>query len=124
MLNRAFMANAVFSSVCGIIIFVLRDWFALQIPGPDWLFLAISIGLVVFAVQLLLMVKFKSLAEKLVLQVVFSDIGWVVFSTLGLIIFIESFSHTGIWMVVLINLIVTLLAWLQFSAYKKAGGAT
>lgn len=119
MLNQALAKNAIFSGISGIIMLLMKDWFILQIPLPGWLLITISIGLMLFSVQLTLMVIFKPLADKLILVVIFSDIGWIVLTLISLLVFINSLTVIGIGLVILINLIVSLLAWKQFSAYKN-----
>lgn len=120
MLKKAIAANALFSGMSGLILWVMRDWISEQISAPDWLFATISIGLMAFAVQLVLMVKFETLAKTLTMSVVYSDIGWVLLTTLALVALFDSFSLVGIWMVIGINLIVSSFAWLQFRGYRKS----
>ncbi len=103
MLKKAIAANAAFSGVSGLVLWVMRDWISQQISAPDWLFAVISIGLMAFAIQLVLMVKFDSLANKLIMSVVYSDIGWVLLTTMALVVLFDSFSLVGIWMVIGIN---------------------
>ena len=121
MLNKAIAANALFSGMSGLILWIMRDWISEQISAPDWLFVAISIGLMAFAIQLVLMVKFDTLANTLIMSVVYSDIGWVLLTTMALVFFFDSFSLIGLWMAIGINLIVSSLAWLQFQGYRKKG---
>ena len=121
MLKKAIAANALFSGMSGLILWIMRDWISEQISAPDWLFVAISIGLMAFAIQLVLMVKFDTLANTLIMSVVYSDIGWVLLTTMALVFFFDSFSLIGLWMAIGINLIVSSLAWLQFQGYRKKG---
>ena len=121
MLKNAIAANAIFSGVSGLILWIMRDWISEQISAPNWLFVAISIGLMAFAIQLILMVKFDTLANTLIMSVVYSDIGWVLLTTMALVFFFDSFSLIGLWMAIGINLIVSSLAWLQFQGYRKKG---
>lgn len=120
MLKTAIAANATFSGVSGLTLWVMRDWISRHISAPDWLFVAISLGLMVFALQLVLMIKFNTLANKLIMSVVYSDISWVLLTTMALVALFDSFSLVGIWMVIGINLIVSSLAWLQFQGYRKS----
>ena len=121
MLKKAIAANALFSGMSGLILWIMRDWISEQISAPDWLFVAISIGLMAFAIQLVLMVKFDTLANTLIMSVVYSDIGWVLLTTMALVFFFDSFSLIGLWMAIGINLIVSSLVWLQFQGYRKKG---
>ncbi len=119
MSKDAIAANALFSALGGLVLWVMRDWVSEQILAPDWLFITISIGLIAFAVQLALMVKFDDLANKLIMSVVYSDIAWVLLTSLALVVLFDSFSLVGIWIVIGINMIVSSLAWLQFQNHRK-----
>jgi len=119
MLKKAIMKNAIFSGVSGLVILLKSDWLLIQLPSPDWLMMVIGVGLLMFSLQLLLMTRINALAEKLILQVVFSDVAWVLITFVALIIYHEHFSNIGVGLVIFINMIVTTLIWLQFSAYKR-----
>jgi len=113
------MKNAIFSGVSGLVILLNSDWFLIQLPAPDWLMTAIAVGLLIFSLQLLLMTRVNALAERLILQVIFSDLAWVLITFIALVAFHEHFSSIGVGLVLFINMIVTSLIWLQFSAYKR-----
>ena len=119
MLNKVLLSNSLFSGITGVTIFFISDLLNQQIPGPGWLFTMISIGLILFSAQLFLMTQYKTLADKLILQVIGSDIGWVVLSTAGLLSYLDSFSTMGMTLVILINVVVSVLAWMQLSAYRN-----
>jgi len=119
MLKKAIMKNAIFSGVSGLVILLNSDWFLIQLPAPDWLMTAIAVGLLIFSLQLLLMTRVNALAERLILQVIFSDLAWVLITFIALVAFHEHFSSIGVGLVLFINMIVTSLIWLQFSAYKR-----
>lgn len=118
-MNRVLLSNAVFSLVSGLLIWVNQEWVRLHIPGPEWLFFLISLGLIAFSVQLVVMTRSGFLAEKLIVTVIASDVAWVLLSGMAVIIRSSDFSANGIFMVILVNLVVGLFAWLQFAEYKK-----
>jgi|GEM_PF-1634442 len=119
MLNKALLANAVFSSTSGITIVLFRQWFGSQFSAPEWLMLAIGVGLLLFTVQLLAMTKVKVLAEKLTLSVVFSDVAWVLITCVLLFLLNDKMTNVGAVMILVVNLVVSLLAWTQYTAFKK-----
>jgi hypothetical protein len=97
----------------------MKDWILLQIPLPNWLWLFMSVGLLSFSVLLLLMKNIKKLAELLIIPVIFSDISWVLLTSAGLIYYFYLFSVAGMCLVILINLIVSTIAWFQYIGYKN-----
>lgn len=91
----------------------------MQYPGPDWIWIAIGVGLILFCAQLLLMVRSPLLARKLTPEVIAADIGWVLASLAILFFLQESISPTSTILAMLVNLVVANLAWLQFQGYRS-----
>jgi hypothetical protein len=119
MLNYALSANALFSLCSGISMLVWRDELTLHFPGPGWVWILLGVGLISFCAQLLLMVKYPTLARKLTPEVIVADIGWVLISLAIWLFLQESISSVGTTLIMLINVIVATLAWLQFQGYRS-----
>lgn len=113
-LKQMLTANAVFSTASGLMLIVARDALAAEITAPPWLFVAIGVGLLAFAAQLALMVAKPELARRLAMQVVLSDVGWVVATSAALVAFYTRVSALGVALIVVINVVVATLALLQY----------
>ena len=114
MLVKSLIANAIFSTSSAAVIFTYAAWLNEHIQMPYWIYLGIGIGLLLFAVQLILMAKLQSLREKLIDSVIVSDAAWVLI-TGGLAFgFSENISESGAVIIVSVNIIISLLAWFQY----------
>lgn len=118
MLAKTLLANAIFSLITGLMFYIFQDELMLHIPAPNWFWMALSGGLILFAVQLFIMAKKPSLAIKFTMLVVLLDIAWVLISSIGWLYFFESIDATGGALIVAANIIVGSLAALQFKAYR------
>lgn len=114
MLKQTLTANAVFSTASGLMLIVARDALAAEITAPPWFFVAIGVGLLAFAAQLALMVAKPERARRLAMQVVLSDVGWVVATSAALVAFYTRVSALGVALIVVINVVVATLALLQY----------
>ncbi len=114
MLKQTLTANAVFSTASGLMLIVARDALAAEITAPPWFFVAIGVSLLAFAAQLALMVAKPELARRLAMQVVLSDVGWVVATSAALVAFYTRVSALGVALIVVINVVVATLALLQY----------
>lgn len=113
-LKQMLTANAVFSTASGLMLIVARDALAAEITAPPWFFVAIGVSLLAFAAQLALMVAKPELARRLAMQVVLSDVGWVVATSAALVAFYTRVSALGVALIVVINVVVATLALLQY----------
>lgn len=122
MLKQALAANAVFSATSGLVLITARGALAAEIPAPPWLFAAVGVGLLVFAVQLAAMVAKPELARRLAMQVVASDVGWVVATLAALVVFHARISTLGVVLILAVNVVVAGFALVQFRAFVAGRG--
>jgi hypothetical protein len=120
MLKTTLTANAVFSAISGSSILLYQNWLMMQIPAPVWFWLTIGTGLILFSAQLFLIASMPELAKKLTLLVVYSDIGWVILSLLGWVLFLPLISFVGSVLILAVNIAVGTLAILQFRAFQHS----
>lgn len=120
MLKYYLAANAAFSSLSGITLIAAGGWLGGHIPAPAWLWPLLGTGLLLFAGVLTVMSRTPSLAGKLAPQVVAADVGWIVLTTIALVWRWPTLSTFGAFLIVDVNLVVALLAWLQWRAIRKA----
>lgn len=120
MLKQALAANALFSATSGLVLIAARGALAAEIPAPPWLFVALGIGLLGFAVQLAAMVLRPALARRLALAVVASDVGWVVVTSAALAVFYARVSTPGIALIVAVNAVVAVFALVQYRAFARS----
>ncbi len=123
MLKKALMANAIFSLTSGIGILVVTSWLGQHIPLPAWAWIVLGIGLILFALQLVMMVLIPILAHKLTQLVVVSDIAWVVLTSLGALLFAAQITAMGFTLILVVNLVVGTLAVAQHRGYGPERGA-
>lgn len=120
MLIKSLIANAIFSGSSALIILVFGSWFNHHVQMPQWIYLGIGIGLLIFAIQLGLMVKLDKLREKLINSVIVSDIAWVLITGGMLLGYSESVSNVGVFIILAVNVIVSILAWLQYLGRRES----
>lgn len=123
MLKKALLSNAVFSGISGLCILLLAAELGSYISLPPILWLVIGLGLLFFSFDLMLLAVFPAWAKKLTKLVIFSDISWVLVTTMAVFIYWEAVSLEGVALIVLINLIVTTLAWFQAKGYHMEYGS-
>jgi Polyketide cyclase / dehydrase and lipid transport len=102
-LQIALLANAIFSSTCGLLMLIC-PLFAenlLGIQSPS-LFRWVGFGLLIFAVDLLHQVTQPRLATWRALYTSVGDFLWVISSLLGLLLFSDLFSLSGIVAVLIV----------------------
>jgi ABC-type uncharacterized transport system permease subunit len=119
MLKKSLAANLVFSACSGIFMLLTPDWLSQQMPAPSWLWTALGVGLLVFAIQLAAMLFVPSLARKLTMQVVASDLLWIAATITALVIFYGEISRTGVSLIIAVNVAVALLAVFQYRGYRS-----
>lgn len=118
-LPKALISNAIFSSICGISLIALADWWSIQFVGinPNWILAGGSL-LLIFAGQLVLMVKLERLESPLVMSVIISDLGYVAFA---LVMCIWKFGQLSVYGIIFLLatavLVGDLAAW-QFHSLR------
>lgn len=119
MLRHALAANAAFSTLSGIMLITAGGWLDRHIPAPAWLWPLLGIGLLAFATVLIVMSRNASLAGRLTPQVVAADVGWIVLTTIALVWRWPALSTVGAFLIVDVNLVVAVLAWLQWRGWRR-----
>ena len=119
MLKLVLSANALFSCSTGIAMIACRSALSSHFPAPDWLWAELGVGLLMFATGLLMMVVRPALTGRFTVYVVLSDIAWVLFSVLALVVFKASISNFGEALIIAVNTIVGSLAWLQYLGLQR-----
>lgn len=117
MLRKAFIGNALFSTVSGLIILFGQRW-VLRILGLSNINLYILGGaLIVFATTLAINARKQKLKISDAWTAVVMDLAWVVGS--GVLILTVPFSVTGKWIVGAVAELVLLFAVLQFVGLRR-----
>jgi hypothetical protein len=117
MLKKALMVNAIFSLSSGICMLLGTAWLSQHIPLPAWAWMVGGIGLILFALQLVMMVIKPILAQQLTQLVVVSDIAWVVLTSLSALLFAAQITAMGFTLILAVNLVVGTLAVAQHRGY-------
>lgn len=121
MLKRVLLGNALFSSVCGLLMMVFGGWLSIQVPLPTAAWLLIGGGLLLFAAVLLFALLHDSWRQKLLPVIIGADVGWVVLTILGWLLAGSLISVVGVALIVAVNVVVGLFAWLQYRSYRRSG---
>ncbi len=118
-LPKALIFNAIFSSICGILLITLADWWSMQLAAinPNWI-LAGGAMLILFAGQLVLMVKLERFESPLVMSVIVSDLGYVAFAIAIVVWQFGQLSVYGIIFLLATAVVVGDLAAWQFHSLR------
>ena len=118
LLRKVLIGNAVFSSLSGVTILFAQGW-VLRILGLSKnISLAIlGIGLLVFAVTLLINARRQQVRTSDAWIVVWLDLAWVLGSYV--LIFVVPFSAEGKWVVGVVAELVAAFAVLQFLGIRR-----
>lgn len=113
-LHIALLANAVFSVVCGLLMLVCPGFIEnlLGIQAPLLLRL-VGLGLLVFGVDLVHQATRPRLATWRALYASVSDFLWVITSVVGLLLFSDLFSMTGVVLLLIVAGVVLAFACWQ-----------
>lgn len=119
MLIRALVSNGIFSFLCATLMLVFPAWLSEHIPlnKGDWI--GLSVGLLVFVVGLVFLAVRPEQAKKHGLSIVIGDILWVIISSVLLINYLSYISTTGVTLVLMVNLFVSVFAVLQYMGLKQ-----
>jgi hypothetical protein len=118
LLRKALIGNALFSILSGVTILLAQGW-VLRILGlPENISLAIlGIGLLVFAVTLVINARRQPVRTSDAWIVVVLDLAWVLGSYV--LIFVVPFSAEGKWVVGVVAELVSVFAVLQFVGIRR-----
>lgn len=122
MLKNALLSNAIFSALSGVIILSFGSLLGQHIPLPHVVWLVVGTGLLVFALDLVVLVAKPVWAVRYTKLVVWSDIAWVVVTVSCLVLFWGALTETGVLMILGVNLMVGFLAGWQSLALQKEQG--
>jgi uncharacterized membrane protein HdeD (DUF308 family) len=118
LLRKALMGNALFSTLSGLTILLAQGW-VLHILGlsPDVSLLILGIGLLVFAVILVINARRQQVKTSDAWIAVVMDLAWVLGS--AVLIFVVPFSTEGKWVVGIVAELVLFFAVLQFAGIRR-----
>lgn len=115
-LTSVLRANYLFSTITGAGLVVasvaLRDW----IGVPQWLIVAVGVGLLPFAI--FVRHVSRTLEPRLVLMVIGGDLAWVAAAVVILVGFPDSMTTAGRWVFGLVSLAVADFAFFQWRGLK------
>ena len=117
-LRKALMGNALFSTLSGLTILFAQGW-VLRILGlaSNVNLLILGVGLIVFAVTLVINARRQQLKKSDAWIAVLMDVAWVLGSYI--LIFIVPFSTEGKWVVGVVAELVLVFAVLQFVGIRR-----
>lgn len=120
-LKNVLLGNAMFSTACGVLLVIAPDTFAnLMGSHPEWIYLALGIGLLVFAADVAWVATRKTINKTFATAILWADIGWVTGSAMLLVLGASLFSTMGLLLVVAIALIVAVLSALEYRAIHQS----
>ena len=120
LLNKSLLTNAVFSASCGLACLFASAPIAVFLGeniDASYLFY-LGLMLLAFSAQIVISLRLQAPALFIKL-IIFSDITWVVISSLLLLFFTEHFSNMGIFLIIDIAIIVALLAFFQAKGLQQ-----
>lgn len=117
------LGNAIFSSTCGVLLLFKPQWFSLHISLPNELLAFIGLGLLAFAVQLLMMFKRPTLATQCLKAVVLMDICWIILTAIAGVLFSSHITVVGGVFITGVNIVVALLALAQYRLHQTLSSA-
>lgn len=119
-LKSTLMANALFSTLCGIGLLVAPVYIA-QLLGhvPIWLCLTLGIGLLIFALDVIWITNQLPHSVHRAKIIFFADVAWVLITPILLTVFNNYLSEIGRIILVDIAVVVALLAWLEWAGLRK-----
>lgn len=116
-LKTTLLANAIFSTGCAVILLAFYQQIAVIMGNhPSWLYLALGIGLLIFAADVALVGTRKTINRKFSQWILWADIGWVVASIVLLVIGQSFLTTTANLLIAGISLMVGLFAVLEYRA--------
>ena len=124
LLQWALRSNAVFSLVSAAVLIASPELIG-QLMGFEmpWLYQAIGAGLLLFAIQLLILAQLKAIPLLLTRMACYADFSWVVIT---LILFVVGYSHIpneGLLLLSIIAGFVVTFGGLQLRGVKLIEGA-
>jgi hypothetical protein len=118
LLRRALLANALFSTISGLVLVLAQRWVVRLLGLPETINLvSLGISLLVFAAILLLFARKRQIKLLDAWIAVILDATWVVGSCP--LLFMAPFSTSGKWVVGIVAEVVMLFALLQWLGIRR-----
>lgn len=119
-MRGALIANAIFSFLSSLVFIIFPTALAqlMSLAHPNWL-VYIGIGLIVFAIIILLLIFRPKLNPRHVKLIIYADWAWVIGSMLLILLDPLHFSLKGLVLVAMIAMVVATLAIWQGKALKN-----
>lgn len=112
---KSMLANAVFSATSASLMYVYQGELTQLIPLNSLIWTIISIGLLLFSVQLLMLSLNRAWARKFVNVIIQSDYAWVILSSFAALYFYQTLEVLA-WLIIMgVNILVLVLARWQKS---------
>ncbi|MEL6832094.1 MAG: hypothetical protein AAFP77_03845 [Bacteroidota bacterium] len=114
-LRRAILANAAFSTLCGIALTAFPTWIAQNLGVSNPLILRlIGIGLLLFVVSLVHTATRAHISRVQIQAIIIQDLLWVVGSIILLMIRPFGLSTVGLWAIDIVAIMVAVFAYWQY----------
>lgn len=119
-IKTALLGNALFSTTSGLLLLLfsrsINEWMGIS---ANWILPLIGLGLLGFAVSLLLLAKKQIIERKAVIAVIIQDILWVLGSIIIVALGAFSLSELGYEMIIVVAIIVAGFAVWQWRTLPK-----
>ncbi|MCG8313652.1 MAG: hypothetical protein MI976_10580 [Pseudomonadales bacterium] len=114
-LKKVLLSNAAFSALTGLVLIAAHPFIAQLMGGhPQWIYLALGIGLCVFAVDVGFIATRNKINEAWVKLILAADVAWVI-ASVAIIAFGQTYlSYEGNVLILTIALLVTLFSLLEY----------
>lgn len=120
MLKQALLANAGFSAISGTIMLLQTAWLHSHIPLPAVYWTILGLGLISFAISLLVIAGKHRWRMQLATTVVIGDVLWVVAASGLTLVFFSQITILGVALISLVNLFVGTFAVLQYIGWQRS----
>ena len=95
MLNQALTTNALFSAGSALFILQFQENLQRFLPAPEWLWLLLAAGLLIFSADLVLLARKPSLARRFTPLVVAADGLWIAVTLAACVVFRDAITSSG-----------------------------
>ena len=125
-LKDGLMINAILTGITGLGLALFAELSAIYlIPGaPVWLIVALGIALVVFAIDVGLIARWKSASAPLVGFVFAADLLWVIGVPAILVLMPSAFTALGITASLAVTVVVACFALVEWQGLRAIGSAS
>ena len=125
LLLNALKANASFSGVSALLMFLFADWIASQLGLAGTLSIYVVAGfLVLFSIQLFSIVKSRKIKQAEILGIIGGDLAWVIASIVLVTIYYSNLTISGLVVVDVVALAVLAFAIAQIRGLNRYRAST